>query len=154
MEVGHGVTPVFKSGDRSVMDNYRPMSISPVVSKILEKWVAKLLIEQLDNSANSLHPMQFGFMAQHSTETANCLFLEKVKGYLDKGSCVGAVFLDLKRAFDTVNHEVLLSKLTYFNFSVQGLNWIKSYLSCRKQCVRINDVYKCYIYLFINLFLR
>ena len=117
------------------MANYRPISILPVVSKIVEKWVAKLLIQHLDKSNNSLHPMQFGFRAHHSTETVNCLFLEKVKGYLDKSSYVGAVFLDLKRAFDTVNHEVLLSKLTYFNFSAQALNWMKSYLSSRKQCV-------------------
>lgn len=133
------VTPIFKSGERSDMDNYRPISILPVVSKILEKWVAKLLIQHLNKSNDLFHPMQFGFRAQHSTETANCLFLEKVKGYLERSSYVGAVFVDLKRAFDTVNHEVLLSKLAYFNLSEQALNWIKSYLSCRKQCVCIND---------------
>ncbi len=120
------VTPIFKSGERSDMANYRPISILPVVSKIVEKWVAKLLIQHLNKSNNSFHPMQFGFRAHHSTETANCLFLEKVKGYLDKSSYVGAVYLDLKQAFDTVNHKVLLSKLTYFNFSEQALNWIKS----------------------------
>ncbi len=89
------------------MANYWPISILPVVSKIVEKWVAKLLIQHLNKSNNLFHPMQFGFRAHHSTETANCLFLEKVIGYLDKSSYVGAVFLDLKRAFE--------SKLFYLN---------------------------------------
>lgn len=133
------VSPIFKSGERSEMANYRPISILPVVSKVAEKWVAKLMIEHLNTGCNPLHPMQFGFRAHHSTETANCLFLEKIKFYLDKSSYVGAVFLDLKRAFDTVNHQVLLSKLTYFNFSEQALRWMNSYLSSRKQCVCVSN---------------
>ena len=84
--------------------------------------------------------MQFGFRTNHSTEFANSLFIEKVKSKLDNNACVGAVFLDLKRAFDTVNHDILLSKLTYFNFSLNAVQWIKSYLDSRKQCVNINGV--------------
>lgn len=71
------VTPIFISGERL-------------------EWVAKLLIQHLSKSKTSLHPIQFGFRTHHSTETANCLFLEKVKGYLDRSSYVGVVFLDLK----------------------------------------------------------
>lgn len=70
--------------------------------------------------------MQFGFRANYSTETANCFFTEKIKTLMDSG-VVAAVFLDLKKAFDTVNHKVLVSKLSAFNFSSDTLNWIQSY---------------------------
>ena len=89
--------------------------------------------------------MQFGFRAHHSTETANSVFIEKIKNRLDKNPYVGAVFLDLKRAFDTVNHHVLLTKLSHFNFSSDTITWFKSYLSNRKQCVVINSVKSPYV---------
>uniref|UniRef100_A0A8C7X350 Reverse transcriptase domain-containing protein n=1 Tax=Oryzias sinensis TaxID=183150 RepID=A0A8C7X350_9TELE len=134
------VTPIFKSGNSSNIGNYRPISILPVVSKVAEKWVTKLINEHLNKDHSLLHPMQFGFREHHSTEFANCLFIEKIKHMLDSNPCVGAVFLDLKKAFDTVNHEILLSKLTYFNFSMDAIQWIKSYLEFRKKCVCINGV--------------
>lgn len=85
--------------------------------------------------------MQFGFRKHHSTETANCFFVEQIKSLLDKGGVVGAVFLDFKKAFDTVNHNVLLSKLSKFNLSVNTMIWMESYLNNRKQCTRVGD--KC-----------
>lgn len=115
------ITPIFKSGSKLLAANYRPISILPIISKIAEKWIASQLIKHLNHGSSMIHPMQFGFRANHSTETANCFFTEKVKQLLDKNSRVGAVFLDLKRAFDTVNHNVLLSKLSYFNFSAEAL---------------------------------
>ena len=132
------VTPVYKSGDRQEVSNYRPISILPAISKVVEKAVAEQLVAHL-NKENLLHPMQFGFRANHSTETACCYFLEVIKSSLDKGGVVGALFLDLRKAFDTVNHSVLLSKLSSFKLSVDVLNWIQSYLVDRSQCVRIDD---------------
>lgn len=132
------VTPVYKSGDRQEVSNYRPISILPAISKVVEKAVAEQLVAHL-NKENLLHPMQFGFRANHSTETACCYFIEVIKSSLDKGGVVGAIFLDLRKAFDTVNHSVLLSKLSTFKLSVDVLNWIQSYLLGRSQCVRIND---------------
>ena len=85
--------------------------------------------------------MQFGFRKNHSTKTANSFFVEKIKFMLSKNSYVGAVFLDLKKAFDTVNHNILLNKLTQFNFSPDSLKWFQSYLLNRKQCVCINEVH-------------
>ncbi len=77
--------------------------------------------------------MQFRFRVHHSTETANCYVVEQIKSSLDRGGVVGAVFLDIKKAFDTINHNVLLSKLSRFNFSTNTLTWMESYLSLRKQ---------------------
>ena len=78
-----------------------------------------------------MHPMQFGLRANHSTDTAGCYFIEHIKAYLDKGG--------VRKAFDTVNHPVFLSKLAHFHLSPSVLNWIRSYLSNRFQCVRIKD---------------
>lgn len=77
---------------------------------------------------------------KYSTEIANCYLTEFIKESLDKGNVVGAVFLDLKKAFDTVNHEILLHKLNLFNFSQQAMNWFRSYLESRDQCGKINNL--------------
>lgn len=83
--------------------------------------------------------MQFGFRAKHSTETANCLFIEKIKSLIDKDGVVVAVFLDLRKAFDTFNHKVLQSKLTTFNFSEGAVKWVETYLSNRSQSVCLHN---------------
>lgn len=80
------VVPVYKSGDTTDMNNYRPISILPVLSKISEKCVAEQLTEHLNSSPFKLHSMQFGFRANHSTETANCFLVENIKSKLDKGA--------------------------------------------------------------------
>ncbi len=71
--------------------------------------------------------MQFGFRADHSTVTANCFFVENVKSKMDKGGIVGAILLDLKKAFDTVSQNILIHKLSYLNFSRSVIDWMKSY---------------------------
>lgn len=85
------VTPIIKSGDLYSTCNYRPISILPIMFKAAEKWVIEQIIHHLKNSSSPLHPMQFGFRANHSTETANCFFLENIESLLDKGGVVGAV---------------------------------------------------------------
>lgn len=132
------VTPIHKAGDKQDIDNYRPISILPVVSKALEKVVVEQLTQHLE-AEGLLHPMQFGFRANHSTETACCLLIETIKSKLDNGGVVGAIFLDLRKAFDTVSHPILMSKLTNYKLSVNILAWLRSYLSDRSQCVRINN---------------
>lgn len=84
------------------MNNYKPISILPAVSKV---GICNQLIEHLNLGHFSLHLMQFGFRAHHSTETANCYFVEQIKSSLDRGGVVGAFFLDFKKVFDTVNHK-------------------------------------------------
>lgn len=129
------ITPIFKSGSKNEISNYRPISILPVASKILEKAIIEQLTDHLDWN-NSLHPKQFGLRRSHSC----CYLIENIKANLDRGGTVGAVFLDLRKAFDTVNHRVLLSKLSKYNLSMETLHWIQSYLSNRMQCVRVKHV--------------
>ncbi len=70
---------------------------------------------------------------------ANCFLTEFIKEALDNGNVVGAVFLDLKKVFDTVNHEILLHTFNLFSFSQQAINWFRSYLKSRDQCVKIDN---------------
>lgn len=91
------VVPVFKNGDPLSVDNYRPISIIPTVSKVTEKLISQRIITHLNTTTFSLHSMQFGFRTQHSTENANCFFIENIKHLLDKVAMVRAVFLDLKK---------------------------------------------------------
>lgn len=133
------VAPIFKSGDPHSMSNYRPISILPTVSKIAEKLIAKQIINHLNTTPFALHPMQFGFRANYSTETATCFFTENIRALLDWGGVVGAVFLDLRKAFDTVNYTILLAKLCSFNFSSATLKWTESYLTDRLQHVRVQS---------------
>lgn len=114
------------------------VSILPIFSKVLEKIVYGQLVTFIQSN-NILHPLQFGFRPQYSTETANCFFVEQLKSAIDSGEIVGAVFLDLKKAFDTLNHEILIHKLSNFNFRPLTLQWFKSYLEQRDQCVVVNN---------------
>ena len=132
------VIPIFKSGAADQTCNYRPISILPVFSKVLEKIVAAQLMDHLETHSH-LHSLQFGFRSNHSTESANCFFVDQLKLFIDRGNMVGAVFLDLKKAFDTINHDILISKLSNYNFSDITLKWFKSYLCNREQCVVINN---------------
>ncbi|CDQ93233.1 unnamed protein product, partial [Oncorhynchus mykiss] len=114
-------------------EHLTPSITGPLVYYLwCQRLLKKQLIAHLNNSPFTLHSMQFGFRAKHSTETANCL------SKMDKGGAVGAVFLDLRKAFDTVNHEILITKLSKFNFSPDALRWMKSYLEGRTQCVRVS----------------
>ena len=115
-----------------------PISILPAMSKILEKVVTEQLVDYLESN-QLLYPEQFEFRHKHSTETAICFFVENLKCFMDGRNVVGAMCLDLKKAFDTVNHSILLSRLLKFKISKQALNWFASYSHSRQQCVTIDQ---------------
>ena len=101
------VTALFKGGDRTVCNSYRPITVLPIISKIPERPVHQQLYEFL--SANELlTPNQFGFRPKLSTVTALAHFTDNILQSLDKGGFTGAVFLDLSKAFDTVDHVLLV----------------------------------------------
>ena len=103
------VTPIFKDGDKSVEKNYRPISVLPVVSRLFDKLVYNQLYQYL-NENNLLASSQSGFRALHSTITALLKCIDDWYSGLDQGKYVGAVFIDLRKAFDTVDHDILLQK--------------------------------------------
>ena len=101
------ITPIFKSGTHSQFDNYRPISVLPCCSKILEKAVHYQLINYLETN-NLLYENQFGYRKQRSTNLAASLLFDNIRKEIDQGKLVGAVFIDLTKAFDTIGHRTLL----------------------------------------------
>lgn len=132
------VCPIHKSGNKTNVSNYRPISLLPAVSKILEKVVNKRLLCFLENN-DVLSPNQYGFRTKKSTEDAVVALVDNVVENLDQGKkCIG-VFLDLAKAFDTVSWPILLRKLELVGVRGVTLSWFHSYLSERKQRVRISN---------------
>ena len=132
------VIPLHKKGDRSDPDNYRPISLLPCTSKILERLVQSQLLRFLQEN-NILSSVQSGFRAKHSTVTALVKVLDDWMMAMDRGEYTGAIFVDLKKAFDTVDHKVLLKKL--FDIGVRGLTlkWFENYLINRRIVTKVNN---------------
>ncbi len=132
------VSPIYKSGDRTDPGNYRPISVLPAVSKLFERIVHTQLSDYLDKYS-LLSDCQFGFRKNHSTETCCLSMLDKMYRQLDQGRVGGVVFLDLKKAFDTVDHAILLRKLSSIGVSNQSIKWFESYLCNRQQVIKIDQ---------------
>ena len=131
------VIPIFKNGSKHDCNNYRPISLLSSISKILEKIVANRLIDHLDNN-NLLYTHQYGFTPGKSTEQNLLQVLDYVTKALNNNQyCIG-VFIDLKKAFDVCSHSILLKKLSLMGVNGVALNWFRTYLSNRTQCVDIN----------------
>ena len=132
------VVPVFKQGSRFACSNYRPIPVLSSISKIFERYIFNKLMFYLTNN-NMISSKQYGF--RPSFTTFDCLIdlIEKITSSLDKGLYVVSLFLHLSKAFDTVNHQILLNKLKYYGLQSE-YNWFQSYLSNRKQQVHANGV--------------
>ena len=130
------VTPVHKSDSTTNPANYRPISVLPVFSKILERAVHKMVYTFLQQH-NLLSVYQSGFRSLHSTSTRLTDITNTLLQGIDKGNSQ-AVFLDLTKAFDTLDHSVLLDKLASLGFSKASVQWFKAYLTDRTQSVVVN----------------
>ena len=128
------VVPIFKCGDSTALSNYRPISILSFFSKIFEKLLYKGLLNFLDAN-DIIYKHQFGFRERHSTQQAIITLVEKITGAWDSDDMVIGVFLDLKKAFDTVPHDILLKKLHAYGIRGNALKLLKSYLTDRNQYV-------------------
>ena len=132
------VNPIFKSGDNQVFSNYRPISILPSISKILEKIMYIRLFDFVTKN-EIFSPHQYGFRPNRSTYMAiNDLYC-KITDDLDNKHHSLGIFLDLSKAFDTLNHDILLHKLNVYGIRGLANAWIKNYLSNRKQYVVYNN---------------
>ena len=130
------VTPLYKNGPRDEINNYRPISVLPTLSKLIEKFIQKHLSSFL-NEFGVIHKSQSGFRPGHSTETALLLMTENWLKAINEGKIVGSVMVDFRKAFDLVDHELLLRKLELYKCSTNFIKLMKSYLDNRSQAVSL-----------------
>ena len=133
------VIPIHKKDDKTQLENYRPISILPAISKIIEK----VIFDQMHDyfHINKLYfEGQYGFRKKHSTELAAVEMIDRIIQELDKGNTPLNIFLDQPKAFDTLDHEIMLYKLEYHGVTGPALQLLRSYLSDRKQYIEFENV--------------
>ena len=130
------VIPIFKSGDALDLNNYRPISILSTFSKIYERVVHSQLLNYFETKG-IFYKHQYGFRSYKSTTQAVLNFLHNIYSY--GGSLYFTIFLDMRKAFDCVSHEILLDKMYFYGIRGTPHEWFRSYLSDREQYVSIND---------------
>ena len=136
------ICPIYKSIDRSIKSNYRPLSVLPSFSKIFENVIKDQITPYFDNYLSVyLTAYRKNFSSQHML----IRLIESWKKQLDNSNIVGAVLMDLSKAFDCIPHDLLIAKLHAYGFDISALCFIYSYLKGRMQSVRINNVYSIYL---------
>ena len=133
------VIPLHKGGSTQEVNNFRPISLLSIFDKIIEKLMHKRLYHFLEVH-NILYENQFGFRKKNSTAHSLIEITEKIKESIDNGMYGCGIFIDLKKAFDTVNHNILLTKLEHYGIRGSVLKWFESYLTNRKQYVFYNGI--------------
>ena len=136
------VTPIHKKGDIKDPGNYRPISVLPVASKLLERLLADQILEHL-NKNKILSCVQHGYRKSYSTTTSLVQILEDVRKSTEKREISAILALDLTRAFDTISHKLLIKKLRKIGFSNESLQLMSNYLNNREQFVKVNDIIRC-----------
>lgn len=133
------VIPVFKKGSPLTVSNYRPISLLSIFNKILERLMYNRLIMYFEKSC-TFFDQQFGFRSNHSTVHALILMVDKIQKAIDNKNYSCGVFIDLCKAFDTVDHHILLDKLEYYGIRGIAHKWFSSYLSNRSQFVSLGQI--------------
>ena len=136
--------PIPKTGNLTLVKNYRPISLLPLPGKILEKLVHSQLSSYLEDR-ESLNDAQHGFRKDHSTVHSIAQLTKYINVKMDSATPTMAVFVDFRKAFDCVQHDVLLTKLSNLNLDCSVVQWVKSYLALRKQRVLANNVYSDFL---------
>ena len=131
------VVALFKKGERHSADNYRPISLLSCINKLFEKLVCKQLLAYCEAN-NIFYDFQFGFRKRYSTSHALIETVDSIRRLVDEGNYVMGLFVDLTKAFDTVNHEILLYKMNNYGIRGHANNFFGSYLSNRKQYMSVN----------------
>ena len=110
------VIPLHKSGNKKLPENYRPISVLPALSKILERVAYEQIADYLENN-KMLTSCQFGFRKRYNTELVVTLLTDNIRRAMDHGKLTGAVFVDFQKAFDAVDHSIILKKLPYYGIN-------------------------------------
>ena len=132
--------PLFKKGSKTDPKNYRPISLLPLVSKIIEKVIHDQTQRFLDKN-DIIYRYQSGFRKFFSTDSCLSYLNNKIATGFESGLYTGMILIDLQKAFDTVNHDILLKKMEFIGFSEETTKWFKSYLSNRKFKVHIKNTF-------------
>ena len=130
------VIPLYKKLDPLNKENYRPVSLLPHLWKVFERIIYKQINSYMEDK---LTKCLTGFRKSHGTQHSLLTMLKKLKRVIDNGAYVSALFMDLSKAVDTINHDLVLAKLKAYGFSTNGLNLMHSYLKNSKQKVQINN---------------
>ena len=133
------ICPIFKAGNSHEFSNYRPISVLPSFSKVFEK-AAYNRLQSFLNKECILNCNQYGFRAKHSTYMALLDMYDKISDAIDQNKYSVGVFIDLSKAFDTIDHKILCCKLEHYGVRGLPLRWFADFLSNRKQCVNYNNV--------------
>ena len=132
--------PLFKKGSKDDPKNYRPISLLPQLSKIIEKIIHGQVQKFLDEN-RILYRYQSGFRAHHSTDTCLSYLSDKILQGFENGKFTGMIMIDLQKTFDTIDHNIFLDKLAYLGFNKSAILWFKSYLQDRSFTVNIGKEY-------------
>ena len=128
------VSPSYKKDEEFLLTNYRPISVLPCFSKLLERIMSNRLFKYLSEDS-ILYKKQFGFQTSHSTEHAILLLANQLYQSFDENKFTLGIFIDLSKAFDTVDHKILTKKLELYGIKDCNLRWFESYLLNRKQFI-------------------
>ena len=131
------INPIHKKDSKLQISNYRPISLLSNINKIIEKLMFQRLYAFLEKY-KCIYDLQFGFRENHSTNHAIISIIQKIQDAIKNNKIAVGIFIDLQKAFDTVNHAILLEKLNHYGISGISNDWFKSYLSGRQQFVSIN----------------
>ena len=122
------VSPISKNSKKSIASNYRPISVLPCFSKILEQIMYNRLYSYLPENS-ILFNKRFGFQAGHSTEHALLELVDQISNTFNDKNYLLGIFTDLSKAFDTVDHKILIQKLNHYGINRKNLSWFKIYLT-------------------------
>ena len=137
------VVPIHKKGSSFLVSNYRPISLLSIFNKVIEKLMYNRIISYLEKFS-ILHNKQFGFRSKQLTTHALLLLTNEIQRSINNGTYSCGIFFDLCKAFDTVDHIIILHKLEYYGIGGVANDWFASYLSSRRQFVSFFGTYSDY----------